>query len=103
MDVLVGGIAVEGEVVRLLVAEDTPAGLAYRGRVRVAGRGAADDVRGLAEGLRREWPAFEVSEAHRRGVVWLEPLVEVEVSYASLSPEGRMRHARLNRIRTDLI
>lgn len=81
-----------------------PSGWTYMGQV---GSGlSAQSTRRLESALtplRREDPALTAAPelVGRRAVTWVEPQVVVEVEYAGLSTEGRLRHPVFLGIRTD--
>lgn len=82
--------------VSLLLAETTPAGLAYLGRVVAPRRVLAE-----LEPIATRTPPIAVAADLRRGSTWVEP-VPVEVTAASRLPDGRLRHPKFRRLRTDL-
>lgn len=89
----------------LLVGVPRPEGrLAYRGRVG-GGIGAALERALLAElePLRTPDPPFgrDVPGPDARGAVWVTPQVVIEVKYAQLTPDGRLRFPRVLRLRPD--
>ncbi|MEV0649936.1 DNA ligase [Phytomonospora sp. NPDC050363] len=105
VDMVIGGVRlIRHGKIELLVGEETPTGLIYRGTVTARGRGT-ENLPALLAVLARPAHPFNtpVPAAHARGATWLDPTVPVEVSYTALTPAGRMRQGRLNRIRTDVI
>ena len=108
-EAVVGGVnpgkgARAGLVGSLLMGVQTPAGLAYAGRV---GTGFSDSsLRHIGQRLaplRRSASPFatEVPAEHARGAIWIEPEVVIEVEFAGWTREGRMRAASYRGLRTD--
>lgn len=79
----------------ILLAEHTPSGLVYIGRCQVT----ADVIAALGP-LGAAAPPATVPGAHR-GVHWVRPELPVEVTAPSRTPDGRLRHAKLLRVRLD--
>ncbi|HEY1178213.1 MAG TPA: non-homologous end-joining DNA ligase [Phytomonospora sp.] len=104
-DYLVGGWTSDRrELSSLVLGEPTADGLAYRGRV---GTGFDEaERRGLVAALtplavERSPFAEELPRRDAAGVRWVRPVVTVEVAYAQVTPQGRVRHARYVRRRRD--
>lgn len=108
-EAVVGGVnpgkgARAGLVGSLLMGVQTPAGLAYAGRV---GTGFTDDsLRLLGQRLaplrRSESPfATPVPPEHARDAIWVEPALVIDVDFAGWTREGRMRAASYRGLRTD--
>jgi bifunctional non-homologous end joining protein LigD len=108
-EAVVGGInpgkgARAGLLGSLLMGVQTPAGLAYAGRV---GTGFSDtSLRLLGHRLaplRRSVSPFAepVPAEHARDAIWVEPALVIEVEFASWTREGRMRAASYRGLRTD--
>jgi bifunctional non-homologous end joining protein LigD len=94
--VVVGWTRRESGGVTLLLAEAADGdGLFFVGRC-TAPRSLVEALAPLAV---RE-PPVEVPGA-ARGVQWVRPVLEVEVSAASRTPDGRLRQPRLRRVRLD--
>ncbi|MEV0650741.1 non-homologous end-joining DNA ligase [Phytomonospora sp. NPDC050363] len=106
-DYLVGGWTSDRRALSSLVlGERTPEGLVYRGRVGTGfdertQRTLVAELEPLA--VERSPFAGEVPRKDAGGVRWVRPELTVEVAYAEVTPQGRVRHARFNRIRTDLM
>jgi bifunctional non-homologous end joining protein LigD len=94
--VVIGWKRRESGGVSLLLAESTPRGLAYIGRV-VAPRSVLNDL----DPLPARTPPITVPAELRRTATWVKP-APAEVTSASRLPDGRLRHPKLRRIRTDL-
>jgi bifunctional non-homologous end joining protein LigD len=101
LDVVVGGISPgrghrAGQIGSLLVGIPEGGGLTYAGRV---GTGFTQPVlqglERLLAPLRRDTPPFSgpVPPAQARDVTWLEPRLVIEVSYAERTPDGILRAA----------
>lgn len=60
-------------------------------------------LRKLLEPLKRDSAPFAkaLSSEHRRGVVWVEPRIVVEVSFAAWTSDGLLRHATFEGLRED--
>lgn len=108
-EAVVGGInpgkgARSGLVGSLLMGVQTPAGLAYAGRV---GTGFSDrSLRLLGQRLaplRRSASPFAapVPAEHARDAIWVEPELVIDVEFAGWTREGRMRAASYRGLRTD--
>ncbi|WP_205327067.1 hypothetical protein [Glycomyces sp. YM15] len=81
--------------VSLLLGEETPDGLVYLGRCQTSA-----DVSATLASLEVSEPAAAVPHA-RGGVHWVRPELAVEVTAPSRTPDGRLRHAKLLRVRLD--
>lgn len=88
----------------LLVGEQTPDGLVYRGRVG-SGIGPRQGavLAGLVAGLGRDTSPFvdEVPRADARGTRWLEPAVVVDIDTHGVGYD-RLRQPSFQGVRTDL-
>lgn len=88
----------------LLVGSVGPTGLVYRGRVGggISAHAERDLLRRLAE-LRSPRSPFtgDLPREDVKGASFVEPRLVVEVRYASLTPEGRLRFPRFVRLRLD--
>jgi bifunctional non-homologous end joining protein LigD len=88
----------------LLLAQRDPEGdgLVYRGKV-----GTGFDTDALADLARRMKPLdrktapLDVPRAEARGASWLRPDMVAEVVYATITPDGRLRHASFVGLRAD--
>lgn len=91
----IGWVRTPGGGASLLLAETTAEGLAYLGRCTVP-----EDVLPALEPLEARAPAVPVPDAPN-DVHWVRPEMQIEVTAASRTPEGRLRHANFVRARTD--
>ncbi|WP_184787442.1 non-homologous end-joining DNA ligase [Phytomonospora endophytica] len=104
-DYLIGGwTSGKRELSSLVLGELTGEGLLYRGRVgtgfgEAEQRSLAAELAPLAVG--RSPFAVEVPRRDAAAVHWVRPVLAVEVAYAQLTPQGRVRHARFLRRRPD--
>jgi len=104
-DLLVGGWhETDKGHLSLLVGEDTEDGLKYRGRVS-QGVDTVPDLRVALDSLKASTSPFNAplpphSGAHPH---WVDPILPVEVEYGSDTPDGQLRHAKLVRVRIDLL
>jgi bifunctional non-homologous end joining protein LigD len=101
LDVVVGGISPgrghrAGQIGSLLVGIPEGGGLTYAGRV---GTGFTQPVlqglERLLAPLRRDSPPFSgpIPRVQARDVTWVEPRLVIEVSYAERTPDGILRAA----------
>jgi bifunctional non-homologous end joining protein LigD len=92
---VIGWVRRESGGVSLYLAERAPGGWRYVGRCR-APRNLADVLAAFAA----DAPPVAVPGAPR-GVHWVRPVIQVEVSAASREPDGRLRLPRFERVRLD--
>jgi bifunctional non-homologous end joining protein LigD len=108
LDVVVGGISPgrgqrSGRIGSLLVGIPSAGGLVYAGRV---GTGFTQPVLRALEDvlapLRRDSPPFSgpVPPEQARNVTWVEPRLVIRVSYAEQTPDGILRAAAFQGLRT---
>lgn len=83
-----------------LAAYDGRGRLVYAGSVGTGFNGQVmDDVRARLEPYRRATPPLAVDE--KKGTVWVDPEVVVEVRYKEWTEDGRLRHPVFLRLRED--
>lgn len=104
-DYLVGGWTSDRrELSSLVLGERTDEGLAYRGRVGT-GFDEAEQRRLVAAltplAVARSPFAEELPRREVVGVRWVRPVLAVEVAYAQVTPQGRVRHSKYVRRRPD--
>lgn len=89
----------------LLVGSPTPqGGLEFRGRVGGGISAAAEQaLLGALQPLRADDSPFirPLERVDARGATWVRPELVVEIRYAQLTPEGRLRFPRFVRMRPD--
>lgn len=106
VDLVVGGWKPGERPLRALLvgAFDVEGGLVFRGRVGggMTEQMSAELLNRLAP-LRRDTSPFatEVPRRDAQGAVWVSPTLVVEVAYADLTPDGRLRFPRVVRVRAD--
>jgi bifunctional non-homologous end joining protein LigD len=95
--------AAAGGLAALLVAETEGNGLRYAGRVGTGYSAAeADRLRARLEALRQDEAAIELPAADRRkDIVWVRPVLQVEVQYGSRTGDKLLRHAVYQGLRPD--
>lgn len=88
----------------LAVGVPSPEGLIWRGRVGSGVAGAAErTLRGLLPGLvRADSPFVSVERADAVEVVWVEPVLVVDLAYLVLTNDGRLRQPSYVGLRPDL-
>lgn len=89
----------------VLLAQPTPGGLVYRGRVGsgLAGRHGVLLMQRLLP-LRRDDPPMidEVPREDADGCIWVEPAIVADVEFHGLSEAGRLRQPAWRGVRSDL-
>lgn len=87
----------------LLLAVPHGDGLAYVGRVGTgfSDRALADLARRLAPLTRKTAPVRDIPDDVARNARWVSPRLVGEVTYAELTPEGRLRHPVWKGLRPD--
>jgi bifunctional non-homologous end joining protein LigD len=85
-----------------LAVPDGTGGLTYAGGVGTGFTAKMlDDLQRRLEPLRRNAPGADVPREHRRGVVWVEPVLVGEIEYRNRTPDGRYRHPSWRGLRAD--
>jgi bifunctional non-homologous end joining protein LigD len=92
--IIVGWTERDSGGVTLLLAEETPTGLAYAGRCP-APRNVLKDLAQLATRI----PPITMPASRR--VHWVRPELQAEVSAASRTPDGKLRQPQFVRLRLD--
>ncbi len=95
--------AAAGGLAALLLAENAENGLRYVGRAGSGiSRDQADRLKAALEPLRRPEPALPVPPVPAsEKVTWVEPALAAEVTFATRTAEGLLRHAAFKGLRLD--
>ncbi|MFC0685255.1 DNA ligase D, partial [Novosphingobium clariflavum] len=86
----------------LLLGQYAGKALVYRGKVGTGFDAASQaDLATRLEKTGRKSPPLAMSDADARGVHWVTPKLVVEVAFAELTREGRVRHGSFLGVRSD--
>ena len=86
----------------LLLAQNEPGGLVYKGNVGTGfDAGAMADLAARMKGLAADEPPADVPREGRRGVTWLKPELVAEIAFGEFTAEGSVRHASFLGLRGD--